>query len=71
MLFRSSEAGPAEGVVYFANAYTIGVRTGDALYRFMRGWRAPVIASHELFAAPALPDQAQPYWEAWLSRTLA
>ncbi len=66
----AGEAGPAEGVVYFANAYTIGVRTGDALYRFMRGWGRPVIAAHELFAARAEPGQAQPYWETWLSRTL-
>jgi hypothetical protein len=67
----TGEAGAAEGVVYFANAYTIGVRTDDALYRFMRGWGRPVIAAHELFAAHAEPGQAQPYWEAWLSRTLA
>jgi uncharacterized protein YndB with AHSA1/START domain len=67
----TSEAGPAEGVVYFVNQYTIGIRTADALYRFMRGFGGPVIATHELFAADADPVQAQAYWDAWLSRTFA
>jgi uncharacterized protein YndB with AHSA1/START domain len=65
------ETGPAEGVVYFANAHSIGVRTPDGLYRFMRGFAKPVIAAHHLFGADAEPDQARQAWEAWLSRTLA
>jgi hypothetical protein len=65
------EAGPADGVVYFANAHAIGVRTPDALYRFMRGFAKPVIAAHHLFAGDTDPDQARQAWEAWLSRTLA
>ena len=63
--------GPAEGVVYFANAHAIGVRTPDGLYRFMRGFAKPVLAAHHLFGADADPDQARQAWEAWLSRTLA
>jgi uncharacterized protein YndB with AHSA1/START domain len=63
--------GSADGVVYFANAHAIGVRTPDTLYRFMRGFAKPVIAAHHLFAADAEPDQARQAWEAWLSRTLA
>jgi uncharacterized protein YndB with AHSA1/START domain len=66
----TGEIGPADGVVYFANAHAIGVRTPDALYRFMRGFGKPVIAAHHLFAADAEPDQARHAWEAWLSRTL-
>jgi uncharacterized protein YndB with AHSA1/START domain len=65
------EMGAADGVVYFANAHAIGVRVGDALYRFMRGFGKPVIAAHHLFAADAEPDQAQQDWESWLSQTLA
>jgi hypothetical protein len=57
--------------VYFANGYTIGVRTQDALYRFLRGWGKPVIAAHNLFAEDADPVQAQEAWESWLGRTLA
>ena len=65
-------AGEAEdGIVYFANAHAIGVRTADALYRFMRGFAKPVIAAHHLFGSDADADQARQVWEAWLSRTLA
>jgi uncharacterized protein YndB with AHSA1/START domain len=67
----SDGIGSAEGVVYFANGYTIGVRTQDALYRFLRGWGKPVIAAHNLFAEDADPVQAQEAWESWLGRTLA
>jgi hypothetical protein len=65
------ETGPAEGVVYFANAHSIGVRTPDGLYRFIRGFAKPVIAAHHLFGADTEPDQARQAWDAWLSRTLA
>ena len=66
-----SEAGPGDGAVYFASAHAIGVRTPEALYRFMRGFAKPVIAAHHLFGEGAEPDQARQAWEAWLSRTLA
>jgi uncharacterized protein YndB with AHSA1/START domain len=70
--FAADGIGSVDGVVYFANAHTIGVRTHDALYRFLRGFGKPVMAAHELFAAaPADPEQAQEAWASWLSRTLA
>jgi uncharacterized protein YndB with AHSA1/START domain len=59
------------GIVYFANAHSIGVRTPDALYRFMRGFGKPVIAAHHLFGPDAEPDRTGQAWAAWLSRTLA
>ncbi len=62
---------PADGVVYVANAHTIGLRTTDTLYRFLRGFGKPVMASHQLFAADADPVRAQHAWAAWLGRTLA
>jgi uncharacterized protein YndB with AHSA1/START domain len=65
------EAGPADGVVYFADAHAIGVRSADALYRFMRGFAKPVVAAHQLFGSDAGTDQAGQAWTAWLSRTLA
>jgi uncharacterized protein YndB with AHSA1/START domain len=61
----------AVGIVYFANAHTIGLRTQDALYRFMRGFGKPAMAAHQLFAADADPVLATQAWESWLSRTLA
>ena len=67
----AGEIGPRTAIVYFANAHAIGVRTADALYRFMRGFGKPVIAAHQLFGSDADADQARQAWEAWLSRTLA
>lgn len=69
--FTADGGAPVDGVVYFANAHTIGVRTPDALYRFLRGFAKPVMAAHHLFAEDADPDQAQRAWEAWLARTLS
>jgi len=63
--------GAVDGVVYFANAHTIGIRAQDALYRFLRGFGKPALAAHHLFAEDANPAQAQRAWESWLSRTLA
>ena len=63
--------GFVDGIVYFANANSIGVRTQDALYRFLRGFGKPVIAAHHLFAEDADPARAQLAWESWLRRTLA
>jgi len=63
--------GPIEGVLYFTNAHAIGVRTQDALYRFLRGFAKPAIAAHHLFAEDADPAQAERAWGAWLDRTLA
>jgi len=60
----------AEGIVYFANAYTIGIRTPDALYRFLRGFGKPVIAAHHLFSPDADPEQARQAWASWLASTL-
>jgi len=63
--------GSVGGVVYCANAHVIGVRTQDALYRFLRGFAKPALAAHHLFAAGADPAQAQLAWTSWLGRTLA
>ena len=58
------------GVADFANAHTIGIRTQDALYRFLRGFGKPCSAAHHLFAEDADPAQAERAWEGWLRRTL-
>lgn len=38
-----------DGVVYFTNPHTLGVRTSDALYRFIRGLHGGMVLSHALF----------------------
>jgi uncharacterized protein YndB with AHSA1/START domain len=62
--------GPVDGVVYFVSAHAIGVRTQDALYRFLRGFAKPTLAAHHLFAEDAEPARAQLAWESWLARIL-
>jgi uncharacterized protein YndB with AHSA1/START domain len=57
-------APPVDGVVYFANEHTLGIRTGDALYRFLRGFGGQMIASHHLFS-PTDAD-VERAWQAWL-----
>ncbi|MFI6317068.1 SRPBCC domain-containing protein [Nonomuraea sp. NPDC050556] len=56
-----------DAVVYFTDAHALGVRTGDALYRFMWGFGGPVIASHHLFGEA----ETAAYWQAWLDRVYA
>jgi uncharacterized protein YndB with AHSA1/START domain len=57
---------PVEGELYFSNEDTIGIRTDDAIYRFLRGFRGPVVAAHHIFTdiSPAPVEQA---WRDWLT----
>jgi len=65
------ELGPVEGVLFFANANALAVRTGDAFYRFLRGFGKPVVAAHQLFADGADPEPAAWAWRSWLARVLS
>jgi uncharacterized protein YndB with AHSA1/START domain len=56
---------PVSGVVYFENEHTIGVRTQDALFRFLRGFRGPIMACHHVFAGST---DVEP-WTSWLADT--
>ncbi|MFC4002858.1 SRPBCC domain-containing protein [Prauserella oleivorans] len=58
---------PIEGVVYCANSQTIGIRTGDALYRFLQGFHGSLVVGHHLFSA-ADTAAAEQAWRAWLAR---
>lgn len=61
--------GDVDGVVYHVNAQTLGIRTDNAMYRFLQGFHGPMIAGHHLFDGtdPAVAEQA---WQTWLTRTL-
>jgi len=54
-----------DGVVYFENDDTIGIRTDDAIYRFLRGFRGPVMACHQLFSST--DETTEQAWLAWLT----
>ena len=61
---------PVDGVVYHVNPDTLGVRTGDGLYRFLRGFRGPMVASHHLFQEVD-QERTEEAWRAWLARLFA
>ncbi|RSN02675.1 hypothetical protein DMB42_37010 [Nonomuraea sp. WAC 01424] len=54
---------PAQGVVYFRNGQTVGVRTSDALYRFVQGMGGTMLVMHLLFGDPEGQAAA---WRSWL-----
>jgi uncharacterized protein YndB with AHSA1/START domain len=53
-----------DGEIYYTNPHTLGIRTPDALYRFLRGFHGGMVASHELFTPGTAPTQA---WTAFLN----
>lgn len=60
-----------DGVVDLVSPDAIGVRTHDALYRFVRGFRGPVIVTHHLFAGGLDRRETEQGWRAWLARLSA
>jgi uncharacterized protein YndB with AHSA1/START domain len=64
------------GTVYFDNGLTLGVRAPHALYRFLTGFRGPLMAAHIIFpdASPASDvDTAatEGFWQRWLEEVTA
>lgn len=55
-----------DGVVYYENDDTVGIRTDDAMYRFLRGFRGPVMACHHYFTKVDATETEQA-WQAWLT----
>lgn len=63
--YAAPETGPIDGTVYFANAQTIGIRTADAMYRFVQGMPGCMVAMHHEFAGAGQTEQG---WQSWLTR---
>jgi uncharacterized protein YndB with AHSA1/START domain len=61
---------PADGVVYFVNPDAVGVRTGDAMYRFIKGFQGGMVAGHHLFSTGVDERQAEQAWQHWLVQLL-
>jgi uncharacterized protein YndB with AHSA1/START domain len=68
--FTPDELGEIDGAVYHTNPQALGVRTGDALYRFIQGLNGPMIASHHLFAGGIDQGHTEQAWRGWLTRLL-
>lgn len=62
---------PIESVVYFVNPHTLGLRTSDALYRFLRGFRGGFVVAHHLFSDDVDQNETEHAWESWLNRLYA
>lgn len=56
-----------QGVVYHRNDQTLGIRTPDTLYRFIRGFRGSMIAAHHAFTEID-PQATERAWQSWLGR---
>jgi uncharacterized protein YndB with AHSA1/START domain len=59
---------PIEGVVDCVSPSFLGVRTSDALYRFIYGFDGSVMIGHHLFTAGVDQRQAEQEWASWLDR---
>lgn len=69
--FTPEGLAPVEGVVYFVNAHTLGLRASDALYRFLRGFRGGFVVAHHMFSDKVNQAEAERAWQAWLIRLFA
>jgi uncharacterized protein YndB with AHSA1/START domain len=59
---------PDEGVVDYVSPSFLGVRSSDALYRFIYGFTGTVLVGHHLFAEGVDRQAAQQAWASWLDR---
>ena len=66
---RTAGDPPLDGVVYFANEHTLGVRGERGLYRFLRGFNGPMVVAHVLFGEVGQAE-AERAWSAFLDRVL-
>jgi uncharacterized protein YndB with AHSA1/START domain len=67
--FGSDGLGTVDGVVYFTNSQTLGIRTPDALLRFVQGLHGPMLAMHHIFSDTD-PETTGEAWSVWLHRVL-
>jgi uncharacterized protein YndB with AHSA1/START domain len=63
----TARVGDVEGIVYFTNPHTVGVRTPHAIYRFIRGLHGSLIASQLLFTDSPDTTAAANDWQAFLT----
>jgi uncharacterized protein YndB with AHSA1/START domain len=62
---------PIDGVVDYVSSEFLGVRTQDALYRFIHAFEGTAMVGHHLFASGVDQTAAEEAWRAWLERTFA
>jgi uncharacterized protein YndB with AHSA1/START domain len=57
-----------DGVVDYVSPHFLGVRSSDALYRFIHGFEGTTMVGHHLFDAGVDQNQAESAWRSWLGR---
>ncbi len=66
---------PLDGEVTYLNEDFLAVRTADALYGFIHGYKGGLVIGHHIYGAPgqAAPDvkDLQEAWQGWLAETFA
>ncbi len=60
-----------DGVIDYVSPNFLGVRTDDALYRFIHGFTGIAMVGHHLFSVHADQARAEGEWSAWLERLFA
>ena len=65
------EIGTIDGSLDFLSPSFIGVRTADAILRFIWSFDGRSYLGHHLFAEGVDRDEAERAWTAWLTRTFA
>jgi hypothetical protein len=64
--FTFGALAPVTGEIYFVNAHTLGVRTSDALYRFVRGMPG-MVAMHLIFSDDVDRTAVEGAWQSCLA----
>jgi uncharacterized protein YndB with AHSA1/START domain len=59
---------PVDGVVDFVNPHCVGVRTSDALYRFVQGFFGTWVGIHHIFSPGIDQEQTESAWQGWLTK---
>jgi uncharacterized protein YndB with AHSA1/START domain len=62
---------PIAGVIDCAGRSFLGVRTDDAMYRFISGFDGTTMVGHHLFAEGVDQDKAERQWSDWLERVFS
>lgn len=62
---------PIDGEVDFVAEEFLGVRSADAMYRFIHGFTGPLMVGHHLYADGVDQQQAEAAWTAWLNGLLS
>jgi hypothetical protein len=62
---------PIDGVVDCVSRSFLGVRSSDALYRFIWGFTGVAMVGHHLFSDGVDQAEAERAWQSWLTRLFA